>query len=833
MKQTALLALARRQLRTQLRTTEWRALLSSTLIAITLATLLTLISDHLERALLKQSSALLGSDITLVGSGPLNPVFEETASKLGLQHSNVVQFPTMISPVSDNDDAPMMLVSVRAASAPYPLRGRIETSTGLENSTAKKLPSPGQVWVEPRVLDQLGLQPGEQIEVGYITLTVAAVMQSSPDRGTGFRSFNPQILMNAADLKAAKVLTTGSRAKYRLLLAGSDDAITQFQQQLETLPHDYDRVLSVRSDQPIVGGALGQGLSYLKLSALAALAICALTILFSLRRFSQRQQTRSALLLSLGLRPRQLVCLYSYQLLMAWTLLAVAGTLLAAGLDLLIQRWLQALVMASIPQAPLYYYGSGALLGLALLVLLGITPIIQLSRIPVAHLLRGDAPPSDNRARALTLISALLLIAVLMLYLQAPLAALIVAALLLVGGTLFGFITQWLMQRLSRPLARLMPLGRLLQMRLRQQRRWHRLQAAVIVLLLTLLSVVWIARTDLLESWQARFPASTPNYFLINIQPFQKAGVDKFLADNQIDARLFPMIRGRLSQLNGKPIRPQMKPEALSYNALNRELNLTWSRQMPAHNTLTAGQWWPPEGDKGEISLSTGMMSNLGLKLGDTLGFDIGGQMLTATITSVREVDWNSFSPNFYVIFSPGALENFPATWITSFKLGDDQRHLATELLKQYPTLTLIDIAALLDQVESWLKRLGSSSALILLITLGCGLILLIVTLLQTLEIRRFEGALLQTLGASARATRRLDLLEFLLLGIIGGLLAATGSELALAGLNLQLLDTPARFHLQLWITLPVAAVVLFCVIGFLIRRPLPLERCYQLLRSD
>lgn len=824
---TLLPRLALRQLRTQLRTTEWRALLLASWLAIALTTLLTLLGDRLERGLLRESAALLGADLVLSSSRPLNPERLTLIDAAEVQQTQVVQFPSMVSnPAAE--DTPPMLVSVRAAYAPYPLRGEIITAPPQPTP----LPAPGQAWVEARVLQQLGLSLGDQLQLGYSTFTLSAELLSSPDRGTGFRSFSPQLIINRADLDATGVLAPGSRASFRLLLAGAPEVISSLETALRPQLAEHERLLALRTDQPLTGDALGNALAYLKLTALVALLLSALTILLSLRRFSLRQHGRSALLLSLGLRPNQLVRIYLYQLAAGWLLVALLGTLTGVGAELAVQGWLRELLPQQLPPPAPWLYGSGAALGLVMLMLLGLPPALSLARIPVAHLLRGDTPPQDRRARLLHAACLVLLAITLLLFLQTPLAALVLLALLALGGLVFGYVAQGLLQLLSAPLARHLLLGRLLQLRLRQQRSWHRLQSAVIVLLLTLLAVVWISRADLLAQWQAKFPADTPNYFVINIQPWQKEGLDRFMAEHRIDSQLYPMIRGRLTELNGQPIRAQLSPEQQQDNTLRRELNLSWMYDPPAHNELLRGQWWQTTPEQPQISVEQEMMEHLGLKLGDRLGFDIGGQRVEADITNSREVEWTSFRPNFYVIFSPGALESYPTTWITSFRLDGEQRRLATELLLQFPSLTLIDIDQLLDQLEVWLQRLGESSAMLLLLTLACGLILMAVTLLQALDQRRFESALMQTLGASGEQTRRLDLLEFLLLGLTCGLLAALAAELTLMGLQQALLGVAPRFHASLWLLLPLLSATFFVATGLLIRRPLRLEQCYRLLRA-
>lgn len=811
------------QISSQLRTTEWRALLFATWIAIALATLLALLGDRLERGLLRESAAMLGADLILSSQRPIRSDRLEQAQAAGVEHTQVIQFPSMIHVGEE-----MMLVSVRAAESPYPLRGEIRTRPEQPHAQ----PPAGEVWVESRILSQLELTPGDQITLGYAELRIGAEMLSSPDRGSGFRSFSPQLVMHQDDLDATGILAPGSRAEFRLLIAGGQQSLELLEQNWrETLQGD-ERLFSLQADQPMTGPALGSALGYLKLTALIALLLAALTIFLSLRRFSQGQHKRCALLLSLGLNGRDLIKLYLCQLLLAWAALSLLGTATGVLLEQLILTWLNELLPQALPSPVLWRYFSGTAMGFALLILLGLPPILQLSRVSVSSLFRDEILGSDTRAQMIQLSCFVLLAAALLTFLEAPLAALTLLVLILVGGALFGWIAQQLLRLLAAPLGRKMLLGRLLTLRLRQQKRWHRLQAGVVILLMTLLSLVWISRTDLLADWQTQIPEDTPNYFVVNIQPWQTEPLQHFLSEQQISSQLYPMVRGRITTLNGAPIHEQLNPQQLEHNTLNRELNLSWSDQPPAHNPVTAGRWWDSDSDDAEISVEQEMAEELGLVPGDRLGFDLGGLTLEARISNLRQVKWTSFQPNFYVIFNAAALEQMPATFITSFRLTPEQESIATQLLREFPSLTLIDIGQLLQQIATWMERLGDSSALILALTLLCGALLMLLTLRQALEQRRYESALLQTLGASAAQTQHLDLLELLLLGAVCGFLAVMTAEGTLALLYLYLLQLPPKLHPLMWGLFPLASTLFFTLSGALLRRQLTLPQCYRLLRS-
>ncbi|MFC6670855.1 ABC transporter permease [Marinobacterium aestuariivivens] len=816
----AITKLARQQARRSWRSPEWRALLAALLIAITLISLLTQFGDRLEQSLNRRTAELLGADLVLRSEEPV-----DIAADSNIRSSRVAQFPTMIEAADE-----MMLVSVRAVTAPYPLRGEIVT----EPPAHAVIPEPGTAWAEPRVFEMLQLEPGDLIQLGYSEFRLSHRLISSPDRGSGFRSFSPGLIIRADELEATGVIAPGSRVQYRQLFAGPAGAIASLERRLAAGLNSDERLYSLRSDQPVTGRALRNAELYLRLSGLFALLLGALTITLSLRRYNAAQHSRAALLLSLGLDSRRLLWLYGYQLLFGWIACALLGTALAFGLQQLLVGLVGDLLPQPVPRAGSGAIASGALIGLLLLATLGLPAFYRLSRVPVVALFRETRLPTDSRVRLFQLLGLLLLAGMMSLYIQSLSMALLLLGALILSGLLVGLIAQRLLHYLSLGLRDRLRLGRLLVLRIRQQRRWHRLQAATMTLLLTLMATLLIARGDLLEQWRSQFPAETPNYFLINIQPWEKAPLDQVLAEHDLDPVLYPMVRGRISSRNGMPLTDlELEPGQRRHNALRRELNLTWSESLPDNNRLLNGQWWSgPDGSEPLISVEQDLAEALDLSPGDRLGFSIGAQQIEARVASIRSVQWESFQPNFYVIFSPGALDGMPATFITAMRLDGEQRQLARTLLQQFPTLTLIDIDQLLTQAQTLIERLVDSSSLILLLTLLAGLLLLLVTLMQELERRRYESALLQTLGATPRQSRQLDLLELLWLGLICGVLAAFATEAVLWLVHGQVLQIAPMLHPLGWLLLPPLSALLFIAIGALVRKPLDQARCFSLLKA-
>lgn len=822
MKNTTLLRLAWHQSIAATRLPIWRALLLALTVAIAIATALAVLGERLERSLGRQTADLLGADMILHSSRPINNELEARARTQGLRTTQALQFPTMIEAGEQ-----LQLVSLRAVQSPYPLRGAIVTQPQKAG-----VPQPGNLWVEPAVLERMNLQPGDQMQLGYAAFTISAVIQSSPDRGIGFSSLSPQVIINRQDLENTGLLGPGARVSYRQLFAGDDAALSQMETELRAQLATGERITTLNAEQNFSGGALNNAARYLRLGALLTLLISALTIALSLRRYTLGSQNRAAVLLSLGMTAGHLQTLFLLQLLFGWIFCALLGTGIALGLEQLTLSLLSGLLPQPVPAAPIALYGLGALLGLMILLTLGLPPLIAMSKISVMQLFRRYSPPDTLSGRLLQLLAIGLLVLLLMLYLDDLLLTLILIASLLVTAWLLGRVGAYLLRRSAYWLAAKHTLVRLLRLRLQQQQRWHRLQIPVISLLLALMAISLWARSDLMNRWQSQLPTSTPNHFVINIQQHEHQAVANLLKDNGLQSALYPMVRGRITGLNGQSLDEALTPEQRKHNSLNRELNLTWGSAIPAHNRLVSGQWRNGENGENIISVEQKFALELDLDIGDRLRFSIGSHVLEGTIGSIRAVQWESFQPNFYVIFTPGALEQMPVSYITSFYASGEQRKVSRDLIRQFPTLTLIDIEQMLNQARDLIGRLSDTSGLIMALTLFAGLILVFTTLSQELEQRRYENALLHTLGATPKQCSQLDLLEFGLLGMICGGLAAALAEIALWFIHQKLVLIEPVLHPLNWFLLPLAAAALFTLIGLLARRKVDEHNSYRLLRE-
>ncbi len=818
---SALIALALRQTRAGFALPECRALFLALILAISTTSLMAVMGDRLDHSLSRKGAELLGADLILQSTRPLDPQRSEAADRLGIRHSGVTQLATMAS-----TEQQFLLISLRAAQTGYPLRGEIR----LQPSDTLALPATGHIWVESAILDRLGLALGDRLTLGERDFIISHTLVSSPDRGRGFVSFNPQAIIHADDLASTGLLLPGSRAQYRLLFAGEPEAISTLQQQFKDDLATSERLIAIDEEEDRRGSALSRASAFLKLVAFLTLLISGLTIFLSLRRFTRLQNWRAALLRTLGLNRSQLAAVYLLQVLGYWLIAALAGTLLAfvaqQGLFLLLADLLPQPIPATRP----LFYLMGPALGGILVIALTLPALNQLCSTAPADLFHEQLQRSGYPVRVSYLVLAGFVLLSGLFYLNSLVLSLLLIGILLLSALLIAWLGSRLMGLFGRLLQNRLYLGNLLQSRIQQQQRWYRLQIPVTCLLLSLLSINYLALTDLMQRWRAELPASTPDHFLINVQPWETDDILGILQQADIETQLWPIYRGRLTALNQAPLADTLNTEQLSHGSLNRELNLTWAHQIPDHNNLTAGQW---QADRPGVSVEEKLAGELGLNVGDVLGFDIGGTRVEVPINSLRTLRWDSFQPNFFYIFTPAQLNELPASFITSFHLGERAGEISRNLLQNHPTLTLIDVRQLLNQLQTLLGQLAQLSTLLLLLAALAALLLVYTTLHQELEHRQKENALLRTLGASAARCRQLDLLELALTGGCTGLLAVAITELSLWPVHQRLLELEPVLHPMLWWALPLGSLVLFVAMGWLSHRPKSLAASYRLLRQQ
>ena len=803
-----LCALSLRQLLRDARASEVRVLFFALLVAVAASTAIGYFGARLNGAMQLRASEFLGADLVLQGSAPASEQQVASGTALGLRHARVVEFTSVVG-----GDGGIQLSSIKAADPAYPLRGQLRSATapyGEERPGGG--PAPGEAWVEPRLLAALGLSIGDSIEVGMKTLRMSRVLTYEPDRAGNFYSLTPRVLMNLTDLQATGVIQPGSRVSYRDLWRGDIGALAQYRQSTQNTLAANQRLLDTRDGNRQIGGALGKAERYLNMASLVAVLLAGVAVALSASRYAARRLDASALLRCLGLSRHQALGLYSLQLAMLGMVAALAGALLGWLAQLGLFQLLAGLLPNQVPPGSFAPALAGIGTGLVALAGFALPPLAALGRVPPLRVLRRDLlplPPSSWLVYGAALLALGLIMWRLSLDLLLTFALLgggLLAALLLGGLLLLGLRS---LRRLlaDAPLAWRLGLGQLLRHPLAAAG-----QALAFGLILLAMGLVALLRAELLDTWQAQLPKDAPNHFALNIladdrQPF----AERLARINATSAPLYPVIPGRLTHINEQPVRQLVSKESTGERAVQRDLSLTWAAELPQGNALSAGDWWqqaPAADGMPGVSVEAELAQSLKLQLGDLLTFDIGGQQRQARVSSLRTVHWDSFQPNFYMIFQPGTLQGLPATYLTSFYLapGHDQEVVA--LSRAFPAVTILQVDALLGQLRSILAQVTLAVEYVLLFVLAAGMAVLFAGLQATLDERIRQGALLRALGAARPLLVKARRIEFGLLGTVSGLLAALGCELITWALYRYAFDLHWAPHPWL-LMLPVAGAAL------------------------
>lgn len=772
-----LLSLAGRQLLREARFGELRVLFLALLVAVAASTAIGYFSARLNDGMRLRASEFLGADLLLSGSSPAAPSQIETGLRLGLEHAQVVEFASVIAGASG-----IQLVSVKAAGDAYPLRGQLKSAAAPY--AAERIggaPRPGEAWAETRLLVALNLKPGDTVEVGARTLRLTRVLTYLPDEAGDLYSLTPHVLIHLDDLPATGIVQPGSRVRYRDQWRGTTATLAAFRQAIEPTLAANQRLEDARDSNRQIGGALGRAERYLNLASLAAILLAGVAVALSAARFAARRYDASALLRCLGMSRRHALGLFGLELAMLGAAACLVGALLGwlaqYGLFYLLRDLLPADIPAGNPSPAL----AGIATGLTALAGFALPPLAALGRVPPLRVLHRDLLPVPASAW-LVYGAALLTLGLIMWRLSldlrltfALLGGGLVAALLLGGLLLIGL--QGLRRLLSRAeLAWRLGLGQLLR---------HPLAAAgqclAFGLILLAMALIALLRGELLDTWQEQLPEDAPNHFALNILPAEKDAFAARLANlSSHRAPLYPVVPGRLVSVNGEPVRQLASQDSIGERAIRRDLSLTWAAELPKDNRLSSGSWWSaaPRGELPGVSVEGKLAESLQIKLGDRLSFSVGGLDRDARVTSLREVDWNNFQPNFYMIFQPGTLQDLPVTYLTSFYLPAHQERQLVALARAFPAVTLLQVDALLAQLRSILAQVTLAIEFVMLFVLAAGLAVLFAGLQATLDERIRQGALLRALGAERGLLLKARWTEFALQGAISGALAAVGCEL-------------------------------------------------------
>ena len=779
----------------------WREWKSPSLLIVWLALTLAVacvlalgsLSDRMEKGLSQQNRDFMAGDRTLRSGKAVPEAWLTRARADGLQVGRQLTFMTM----TFAGDTPQ-LASVKAVDDLYPMFGELSTAPpGLK-------PAAGTVLAAPRLLALQARKAGDSLDVGDTTLRIAGEVLQEPDAGFNPFQTAPRLLMNLADVDKTGAIQPGSRVTWRYKFSGTPQQLARYDRYIAAHITPEQRWISVENADDALGKSMQRAQQFLLLSALLTLMLAIAAVAVAMSHYCRSRYDLVAVLKTLGANRAALRRLIVGQWLAVLLLAAVAGSAIGLGFEALLLRMLRPVLPGELPAASAWpwLWAVGSLFVISLLV--GLRPYRLLLATQPLRVLRRDVVASIWPLKIYLPVMALVVVALLALLVGGSqllwaLVAGIVLLSLLLGAIGWGGLL--LLRRLTlRNLAFRLAVNRLLR------QPWTTLsQLAAFSLSFMLLALLLVMRGDLLERWQQQMPPGSPNYFLLNITEQQVPQVQAFLEQHQVKPETFyPIARVRLTGINNQPADPDRD------NALNRELNLTWLKDLPDHNPLTAGSW-PPK--NGEVSIEQELAGRLGVKLGDSLTFTGDTQQFSATITSMRKVDWESLKPNFFFIFPPGALDGQPQTWLTSFRL-DNNNALLAQLNRQFPTLSLLDIGSILRQISQVLAQVSQALEIMVVLVTACGVLLLLAQIQVGMRQRRQELVVYRTLGASKTLLRSTLWCEFALLGVVAGVAAAIGAEAALWGLQRKVFDFPWQPDYLLWIVLPLTGGLLLSLCG-------------------
>jgi putative ABC transport system permease protein len=771
----AALRFALRNLRRDLKSGELAVLLLALLVAVASLTAVGFFTDRIGRAVNQQAGEVLAADLRLESARPIREQYDAEARRLGLRVARILSMPSVVFHGEASS-----LVALRAVGEGYPLRGRLKVADepfGAARVTGA-IPAPGEAWADSRLLARLGVAVGARLSVGAHEVKVTQVLDYRPDQGAGFGDLSATLMINLADVPATELIQPGSRVSRAVLFAGDARDVATLRGFLAASKQPGERLQAVEDASPQIRASSDRAGRFLSLASLVSVLLSAVAVAMAARRYAARHLDSVALMKCMGASQGFVLRQTLVQLVCVAVLVTILGTavgyLAQAGLAWLLRD----LIRSDLPPPGLATAGVGLVTAVTILVGFALPPLLQLKRVPPARVLRRNLEPPPLRYAAVYLFAIGSVLALLYwLVRDARLVSVVAAG---IGGTFVALaLAGWLLVKALAPLRSGVGVAwRYGLANIARRGRDSVVQIVAFGLGIMVLLLLALVRDDLLEDWRASLPADAPNYFMINIRPDEAAAITEFFRKEGLPpTELVPLVRARLTAINAVPVGQISFQGDRAQGFVEREANLTWARALRDDNRLLSGRWWQ-DGDGGgaRVSVEQDYAQRLGLKLGDTVTYDVAGEPVTATITSLREVRWDSFQPNFFMVLSPGVLDDVTGTLITSVHVQPAQRPALVDLVRQFPEVTIIDIDALLSQVRDVMDKAALAVQYVFLFTLIAGLMVLLAAVQATRDERRYESAMLRTLGASRRVVFQGVAAEFAALGLLAGLLAAAGA---------------------------------------------------------
>lgn len=805
---------------------ELSIILFAIILSVAAVLSLSLFSERLQGALTDRSAEFIAADRQLSARAPLDPEWVSAAHTYNL--ATALQTSTR-SMAFANDE--LALVDLRAVSEDYPLKGTIKLAPELfaTGVATDHIPASGEAWMDSRLFQLLGVSLGDKIELGEAQFTITQVLSEIPDGGFSVFNADPMVLINLSDIAATKVTGPGSRVNYKVYFTGDDNDLDNYFDELSPqLDRQVHRWLSVQDDTSPIGESVARAEQFFLLASLLAIVLAAVAIGVAAQRYAQRHFDPVAIMKTLGASTATIRKVYLYQIVF----IALLGIVIGAIVGFVLQQLVVSALADTVEVSLQVWYWRPLLIaiftGSVCALLFCLYPLLGLFSIPPLRVLRRDIASSFSARGGQYLTAGGAILLLMWVYSQNLKISLIlfVSGLILVGLLLaatFGLIA----------LGRVLGTGRmgawqLAWARIKRRSLDNSVQLISFALTIMLLLVVLVMRNDIVQQWRDQLPTGTANYFLANVTEEQRPNLVQHFADNGIETDgLYPVSRGRFVKINDEILRNDItKEEEDTTNetrrGMGREANLTWDTTLQMGNEVIAGQWhgeWTPEtSELGDgiypVSIEERVGKRMRIGMGDQLTFNIGSEIVTVEVTSIRTVNWQTMQPNFFFVLHPMAMEAFRASYITSFYLPPERKPELTRLMAPFASVTMFDVDARINQVRSIIDQVSAAIEFILILVLVAGSLVLIAQVQASMDERQRELAILRTLGAKGRMIRASVIYEFLIIGSVAGFMAALANEVSLYLLQTQIFQMQSSLHIEYWVIAPLTGAVVVGLLG-------------------
>ncbi|AVJ56400.1 ABC transporter permease [Idiomarina sp. OT37-5b] len=827
-----------RLLKQELKRGELTIMALAIILSVTAVLSLSLFSERLQSGLLERSSEFLAADRVLSSRRDIPQEWLDEAQGRDIQTAWRVVFNSM---AFANDS--LQLIDVKAVSDGYPLRGelRVAEQPFVEGEVARGLPEPGEAWVASSLFQALQIELGDSIEVGNSEFKVTKVVTYEPDVGFSVFTDSPNVIIRYSQLEQTGLIQPGSRVRYNVLMAGSQQALADYERWL--LPRLNDDTHSWRSiedgDSPLAR-SLNRAERFMMLASLLGVVLAATAVAVAAQRYCQRNYDVVAIFKTLGASRQQIRRIFILHLLLLTALSVGIGMILGWLVQSFVIDWVAQQLDAELPGASWKPYALAAATGVISAVMFTLYPLFRLVEIPPLRVLHRQLVGAQAVRWLQWLLSGGTIYALLVLYSQqwwlstALFAGGAFAALLLLG-------IGRLLIRASRQAG--MQAGsawRLAMAGLQRRAAANSVQMLAFSTAIMLLLLVIVLRNDLLADWQRQLPEDAPNYFALNIAEEKVPELQAmFERENIRSTDQYPIVPGRVTYHNGERLlaevtkedREAQQEQEQGREGFGRELSMTWRDTLPPNNDIVAGSWWGEDAEP-QVSVELNAAERLDIQVGDELTFNIGGEEFTVPVTSLREADWSTLQPNFYMIFNTATLKDFPATYITSFHLDEERKDELYQLFRPFPEASLIDLDAIIDQIREVIAQVSLAILFVLVLVIIAGSLVLIAQVQASMDERQKELVILRTLGAPGKLLSRSITYEFLVLGAISGFIATIAMDIALLILQTQAFGMDATWHWRLWLVGPLSGAIIVGVLGRLSCARLIRRNTAQLIRK-